>query len=235
MDFRFNKSIILIVSLSSLLLSCTNAVPSTRVLDLNLNLPNPITTGLNLLNPTAAASAPAPAESSTLVGSLVSDASEAMKGINPEILKFCVGTENPTLCADTISSSLVGKFEPLKALEVEVEATLNQSKNVAGIIEKLIKNPLTNQFSMDALGICKEQYDNILDTLNEAVGLIQKQNVVDAYYKFSSVISYRSACEDTFDESPGLEMPFPQESLRVFQLGGNCLDLMNGIVNHHKI
>jgi len=70
-----------------------------------------------------------------------------------------------------------------------------------------------------------------METVNEAVELLNEQNVVDAYYKFSSVISDQSTCEDAFVESPGVTIPFAEDSHTVYQLGGNCLAIMDAMVN----
>lgn len=220
MDF---KSLLLILSISSLLIS-SNAVPSFRVFQLNQFPPSG-----------APVKAPELTASAFSLNSLVSEAGKVAKFINPEILKFCVDTENPALCADTISKFLNGPFDPIRALEIEVDATFKQAKNVAETIVKLLKNPSTNKKALDALDICNSQYGDMVDAIKEAVELIQQQNVVDAYYKFNSVISYHSSCDDAFTESPGVEMPFSKDSQTLFELGGNVLAMMNGIVNHHRV
>jgi len=74
----------------------------------------------------------------------------------------------------------------------------------------------------------------MLDAINETIELLGQHNVVDSFYKFSSVISYKTACEDAFVESPGVEIPFSQDSRTLFDLGGNCLGIMNTLVNNHK-
>lgn len=220
MDF---KSFLLILSISSLLIS-SNAVPSYQIFK------------LNQIPPTSApVKAPELTASQFSLNNLVSEAGKVAKLINPEIVKFCVDTENPTLCADTISQFLNGPFDPVKALEVEVDATFNQAKNVAETIGKLLKNPSTDKKARDALDICNSQYGDLMDTVKEAVELIQQQNVVDAYYKFNAVISYHSSCDDAFTESPGVEMPFSKDSKTVLDLGANVLAMMNGIVNHHRV
>ncbi|XP_061338389.1 uncharacterized protein LOC133285218 [Gastrolobium bilobum] len=216
MDFRFNKSLLLILSLSYLLVS-SNAIPLTRV----LHIP-PV-------------GSPTVAPHMDLIDGIMSLAAKAVTKISPQISKFCTGTENPTLCAQTIAPFLDGSFDPIKALETLVNATLNHTRKVCGTITKLINDPSTSKNALDALGICKSQYDDIMDTVKEAIELIEQQNVVDAYYKFSSVIGDQSSCEDAFNESPGVNMPFAKDSQTLYQLGGNCLAIMDGIVNNSKL
>ncbi|WVZ05632.1 hypothetical protein V8G54_018978 [Vigna mungo] len=151
-----------------------------------------------------------------------------------DILEYCQDTENPALCAETIAPSLDGTFDPIKALETEMEATFAQSKKVAKIISEALRNPNTDPRAHGALSICKSQYKSIMETVNDAVELLNQQNVVDAYYKFSSVLSDQSTCEDAFVESPGVTIPFSDESHTVYQLGGNCLAIMEGMVNNRN-
>ncbi|KAJ1412557.1 Pectinesterase inhibitor domain [Sesbania bispinosa] len=212
MDFQ--KSLLLTVSLSCLLLSSHASI--------------------------APSVSPAPTTSKTEYKVETNIFEEAVKVSQtvfkpePEVLEFCTGTENPTLCADTIAPYFHGSFDPIKALETEIDATLNKTLSVAGVISKSLNNPSTNKKTLDALDICKSQYKSIVDTIKEAKELLNQQNVVDAYYKFSSVISDRTACEDAFAESPGADSPFADDSFAVYELGGNCLAIMDGIVNNHN-
>jgi len=247
MDPRFNKSLFVILSFSSLLLS-SNAVPSTRFDDsISTNVPTPTPSsevidyivpeqpdsGLNLPENSAS-----PddfvfrLEDPNLLGSISEDIA---KNADPEIVKLCVDAESPSLCAATISSLMKGPFDPLKALEIEVDLTLQQAKTVAAIITELLKDPSTNKKAIKALEICQTQYKSMLDAINETVELLGQHNVVDSFYKFSSVISYKTTCEDAFVKSPGVEMPFSRDSSTLFDLGGNCLGIMNALVNNHKI
>ncbi|XP_020234861.1 uncharacterized protein LOC109814763 [Cajanus cajan] len=203
----FNKNLLLFVSLSTLLIS-TNAMPLFSLI------------------------APSPSPSSSPSQHIFDKALKASQNIfQPELIEFCQGTENPTLCADTIAPLFHGTFDPIKALETEIQATLNQTLKVASVIANSLVNPATDKNALDALDICKSQYESIVDTTKESLELLSRQNVVDAYYKFNSVISYQSSCEDAFAESPGVENPFAHDSLTVFQLGGNCLAIMDGLVN----
>ncbi|CAJ1875106.1 unnamed protein product [Sphenostylis stenocarpa] len=203
----FNKSLLLaIVSLSSLFLS-THA----NIGALSPSQSQIPTIDTNILN---------------LASNLIRRTFKA----SPEILEFCKGTENPTLCSETIAPHIQGPFDPIKALEVEMKATLNQSLKVTEFISDALANPNTDKRARGALSICKSQYKSIKGTIKEALELLEQQNVVDAYYKFSSVLSDQSTCEDAFAESPGVTIPFAEDSIGVLDLGGNCLAIMDGMV-----
>jgi len=154
---------------------------------------------------------------------------------SPELTQFCSGTDNPTLCTETIAPFLDGSFDPVKALETEINATLQKASEIATSISKQLEDPATAKNALDALNICKSQYGDMLDSIKEALNLVSQFNVVDAYHKMSAVISYKSSCDDAYDESPGVEMPFRQEASTLFDLSGNCVTILNTIVNNHKV
>ncbi|BAT86247.1 hypothetical protein LR48_Vigan03g277700 [Vigna angularis] len=206
--------LITIVSLTSLLQSTTHAFVQAPS-------PSPSASQSLLVNP------------NNILGAASNTVDNLFKP-SLHILDFCQGTENPALCAETIAPSLEGTFDPIKALETEMEATFVQSKKVAKIISEALRNPNTDPRARGALEICKSQYKSIMETVNDAVELLNQQNVVDAYYKFSSVISDQATCEDAFVESPGVTIPFSDESHTVYQLGGNCLAVMDGMVNNRN-
>lgn len=208
----FNKSLLLIVSLSSLLLSA-----SCRDLPVRLS----------------PSSAPTPSEGNNLFDALFQAGEQVFKPA-PQVIEFCAGTENPALCAQTIAPFMTGSFDPLKALETEIEATLNQSLKVVSSIDLSLSDPTTTKDAFDVLDICQKNYQSIVDTIKEAEELLNQQNVVDAYYKFNSVLSDRSSCEDAFGEAQGVDNPFADDSLTVYQLGGNCMAIMDGLVNNRN-
>ncbi|XP_027349431.1 uncharacterized protein LOC113861030 [Abrus precatorius] len=198
-----DKSLFVFVSLSSLLLSI-HAMPSPH----NVPYVSPLT---NLNND---------------IDSILKEAIKVGEHIfkpEPEVLEFCRGTENPTFCAETIAPYFQSSFDPLKALEIEMKATLNQSLKVSRIIAKSISSPTTNKRALKALYLCKSQYNTILYTIKEAIDLLNQQNVVDAYYKFNLVLSKSLACEYAFLESPGVDIPFADDSFAVSQHGFKIL------------
>lgn len=144
--------------------------------------------------------------------------------IRSDLLKFCQNTTNSTLCALTIQPHILhGDLDPFKALEIQVEATLNETKKTASIIDEFLAKSNTAKALKDSLKICKGQYSNILDSIKETKDAIAKHDLIEAKFKFSAVISYQSTCKDEFEES---ECPFAADSDTIFQLGGNALDII---------
>ncbi|OIV95358.1 hypothetical protein TanjilG_07514 [Lupinus angustifolius] len=212
----FTNSLLLVVSIAYLFLS-TNAVPTTRSVIPSYNAQTP---------------------SGSRVGSLIgistifknsAKATHQIIRVSPRIILFCKNTENPALCVETIAPYLQGEFNPIVALETEIKATLNQSLKISNIIAQSLA--YSSNEAKAALRICKSQYRNIVDTIREAAELLNQQNVVDAYYKFSSVMADRTYCEDAIAKCHGVENPFAEDSQIIYQLGGNCLAILDGIVN----
>ncbi|TKY52450.1 putative invertase inhibitor [Spatholobus suberectus] len=206
---RFNKTLLVIATLSCLLLS-TNAVPSSRVAPSSAPTAEPLGSGVKLL------------------GNLLVNAA---KKFSPELLTFCKGADNQTQCAETIAPYVGGSFDPVKLLEAKIDATLQKAKEIAGKIAKMLDDPATSKKALDALDICKSQYGSMTGTLKKLLKLVAEQNVVDAYYKFSSVVSDQSSCEDAFKESPGVVYPLAKDTLELTQLGDICLAILNAINN----
>ncbi|KAK7392229.1 hypothetical protein VNO78_20660 [Psophocarpus tetragonolobus] len=215
--WRMSRSVILMGTLSCLIIT-SSAVPSSRV-----------------FAPSAAPEAGAGEEENRNVRLLGNMVTKDVNEFSPEIQKFCTGAENPSLCEETIAPYVEGSLDPMKALEREMQATLEQAREIASQIKSELTNTGTAKNALDALGICKDQYGDILDTINECLGLLAQHNVVDAYFKFSAVISDKSSCDDAFQESPGLDMPFSNDSTTLFQLGGNVLATLDSMVNNHRI
>ncbi|KAE9594822.1 putative pectinesterase inhibitor domain-containing protein [Lupinus albus] len=146
--------------------------------------------------------------------------------IRSDLLKFCEHTTNPSLCAETIQPHVLdGDIDPFKALEIEVEATLNETKKAIAIIDELLltKNNINNKSLMSAFNTCKEQYNYILDSIKETKDAIAQHDLIEAKFKFSAVISYQSTCMDEFEH---VECPFAEDSETIFNLGGNTLDII---------
>lgn len=146
--------------------------------------------------------------------------------LRSQLTDFCQKTTNPTLCAKTIQPHfLTGVLDSFKALEVEVDATLDQTKKTVAIIGELLKRHDISKSLKGSLDTCREQYDNILDSIQETKDAIARHDVITAKFKFSAVLSYQASCKDAF-EGIETEFSFSADSDAVFQLGGNCLDII---------
>lgn len=143
------------------------------------------------------------------------------------VWSICKPATNPVLCYKTILPIvLTGKFNIYKTLEIEIAATKLQVDKTAAAINSLIATPGVSKSMADSLSVCKEQYDNMIDSIAETVALVAKRDVSEAKYKFSAVISYHQACNDQFDAGTS---PITNDAQGVFDLGSNSLDIMHAI------
>ncbi|TKY72355.1 Pectinesterase inhibitor [Spatholobus suberectus] len=146
------------------------------------------------------------------------------RDLRSDLSEFCKKTTNPNLCAQTIQPHFLhGALEPLKALDAEVDATLDKVKKTLAHIQTLLAKQGASKSMKDSLDICKDQYGSMLDAIKETKTALGENDVITAKFKFSAVISYQGSCKDAFE---GEAMPFTEDSDSVFQLGGNCLDII---------
>ncbi|CAL5184115.1 unnamed protein product [Lathyrus oleraceus] len=147
--------------------------------------------------------------------------------LRSDLVDLCHKTTNPKLCLDTIKPHfLKSAVTPIKALEVEVDATRDQTvKTMDAIGTSLAESSASNSLK-DSLAICKDQYHSILDAIKETKEAIKVQDFSTAKLKFSSVLSYQASCKDAF-EGMEKEFAFSNDNDAVFQLGGNCLDIIS--------
>ena len=212
---EFNKGLLLIVSLSSLLLSVTARG--------HQNSP-----------------APAPAVAFSVTSLSISPSSIQVMGfqqtaathhVDPALKSICKDGENPELCAATIAPFMSnGPIDPVKALEVEIAASVNQTKKIAATIAQLLKDRNTPKAAKDALDVCRKSFDDVLDDLKDAVSAFGTKDVGRARTMLGAVITMESTCRDAFAETPGVECPFAADSQTLYQLAGNCLAIFKHIM-----
>ncbi|KAK7331252.1 hypothetical protein VNO77_25472 [Canavalia gladiata] len=141
-----------------------------------------------------------------------------------DLSDFCKKTTNPDLCTKTIQPFFQnGGVDRIKALQVEVDATNSQTKKTVGEINTLLSKNDINKSTKSSLSTCKNQYNSMLDSIRDTKNALARNDVVTAKFKFSAVLSFQAACKDEFK---GEAFPFPQDSDTVYQLGGNCLDII---------
>ncbi|KAG4946105.1 hypothetical protein AAZX31_15G122600 [Glycine max] len=144
--------------------------------------------------------------------------------IHSDITEFCKKTTNPAVCAQTIQPHfLKNNLDPLKALDVEVDATLASAKKTLIDIQTLESKKGITKSIKDSFDTCKDQYGSMLDAIKETKAAIAKKDIITAKFKFSAVLSYQGACKDAFESG---KIPFSEDSDAVYNLGGNCLDII---------
>ncbi|MED6119433.1 hypothetical protein PIB30_011798 [Stylosanthes scabra] len=147
--------------------------------------------------------------------------------LSEEIGKFCQNTTNSTLCSKILQPHFESEhFDQFKALDIILDATNDQAKLTLAAIQTLNANKDTPKTTKDSLKICKGQYKNILDSVKETKATLASKNVIDAKFKASAIISFYESCKDSFDGAP---VPFAEQAEPVFDLSGNCLDIITAI------
>jgi pectinesterase inhibitor-like protein len=159
--------------------------------------------------------------------------SKGVTKVDPEIKNICnEGGDKTTRCIETLSKLFQGPFDVVKALEIEVNATLGTAKAIFDNINTLLNDSSTDKGAIDALNICREEYDSMLDSIKSALESVLQKHFADAYSQMSAVISYKSACQLGWDESPGVQKPYDETTL--IESTVICVDILYYIVNSHK-
>ncbi|KAK7303542.1 hypothetical protein RJT34_14449 [Clitoria ternatea] len=162
-----------------------------------------------------------------IVLSLLLTTTHAARTPQARVWTICKPTTNPLVCFKTIlPQALTGRFNIYKALEVEIAAAQQQVNKTASSINTLLARPDNSKDMAESLSTCKDQYENIVDAINDTVKQVSTRNVVEARFKFSAVLSYHSTCNDEFGKE---KSPIANDAQGVYDLGGNCLDIMKAI------
>ncbi|KAL9320640.1 hypothetical protein ACSQ67_012479 [Phaseolus vulgaris] len=147
--------------------------------------------------------------------------------LREDLNELCKKTTNPALCSKTIQPHVSETtLEPIKALNVEVDATLTGVKAALTKIKSLEALNNNEKSTKKSLSVCDEQYSSMLDAIAETKLAIARKDVVTAKFKFSAVLSYQAACQDNFQDG---KIPFNEDSEAVFKLGGIALDIIASI------
>ncbi|MCI11835.1 pectinesterase inhibitor, partial [Trifolium medium] len=162
--------------------------------------------------------------------------------VDPEILRTCNGGPHVIEdCIEILSKLFEGPFDVVKALEIEVNTTGNIVKDIFDVIVKLRNDPSTDKRSKDAFDKCRDQYDMMLDLINQTLEiLIPQQNFVDAYEKMAALLSYKDICGISLAlASPMVVMPWvnimPWDKVEVLRdTTYICDNILNNIINNHK-
>ncbi|PNY01754.1 pectinesterase inhibitor [Trifolium pratense] len=205
MDYTFNKALLVILCLSSLLLS-SNAVSSTRVID--------------FISTSVPAAAPKTKTPSSIDFISTSFSAEAPSSIVPDapddddaLIDYPYAPSTDPTFYNRVPESKIcnkGPFDVVKALEIEVNTTGDMVKDIFDVIVKLRNNPSTDKRSKDAFDTCRDQYDMMLDLINQTLEiLIPQQNFVDAYENMAALLAYKDTCGISLSSaSPMVVMPW---------------------------
>jgi pectinesterase inhibitor-like protein len=255
MDYTFNKTLLVILSLSSLLLS-SNAVRSTRVNDFiptSAPAAAPIAIAPSVDPPIEYPDAPAidPTFCQRVPNAKICNKVPInMKLVDPEIIKTCDGEPYGSLvpdCIEILYKNFEGRpFDIVKALEIQVNSTGNTVKEIFDVFVGCRKGLIIDKSKIDkseteVLDLCRDEYNTMLDSINQILEMLRQQNFVDAYQKMDALLLNRNTCSNGFlDISFGVPrpldnvMPWDQiEDLR--QMIYICVNILSNIVNNHKL
>ncbi|KAK7412803.1 hypothetical protein VNO78_04439 [Psophocarpus tetragonolobus] len=143
------------------------------------------------------------------------------------VYAICKGTTSPGVCYRTILPEVAGlaQFNIYKALEVEVVATQKEVQKTYDQILSLLGQAGNSKDTNDTLSDCKEQFEDMFDSIDDSIKLVAKRDAGEARFKFSAVLSYLASCTDDFT-APS---PIAAQENIISDLGGNCLDIMKAI------
>jgi hypothetical protein len=204
MDYRFNKTLLVILSLSSLLLS-SNAVPSTRV--------------------AAPAQAPKVAKVVTKVDFIKLCSNKELRTYET----YCIETFSKLFQGPNFDIA-----KAVEIVEIEANASLGADKTIFDTIIKLRNDTTsTNKNVIHALENCIKLYDLIVYQVNRAaLELLPQHNFGDAMYMMS-VLGYNGDCQGSWEEyNPGVEMLWDAKPLIMSSL--ITMDVMYYIVENQK-
>ncbi|KAL9318826.1 hypothetical protein ACSQ67_015343 [Phaseolus vulgaris] len=89
--------------------------------------------------------------------------SRRLLAVTPELTHSAAAPITQSSRTDTIAPLLDGSFDPVKALETEMKATLRKAGDIAASISKRLQDPTTKKNALDALNIRKSRYEDMLD------------------------------------------------------------------------
>ncbi|KAH1231708.1 hypothetical protein GmHk_09G024539 [Glycine max] len=108
-------------------------------------------------------------------------------------------------------------------LQSDITEFCKKTTNPALCAETIHPHFLKNRIEpFKALDI-EDQYKSMLDAIKETKAAIANKDIITAKFKFSAVLSFQAACKDAFEDG---KIPFFEDSDAVYNLGGNCLDII---------
>ncbi|KAK2419950.1 Plant invertase/pectin methylesterase inhibitor superfamily protein [Trifolium repens] len=249
MDYTFNKTLLVILSLSSLLLS-SNAVPSTRVNDFiptSAPAEAPIAEDPDEGDPDDFPDAPSSDHyfcKNYPDDKICQKVPINMKLVDPEIIKTCNGEPYGSLvpdCIEILYKNFEGRpFDVVEALDIQVNSTGNTIKEIYVNILANIKGLRLEKNEAEALDICRHQYEMMLDSINQILEMLRQQNFVDAYQKMDALLLNRNTCTYAFADITRVPSPWDHEMLWYLiddlgQMVHICVNILSNIVNNHKL
>ncbi|CAO2166087.1 unnamed protein product [Urochloa humidicola] len=170
-----------------------------------------------VVNPAAAAAAPAPASDGRR---LFATAGRA------ELMALCQQMHYKTLC--TTMATLPGVATPEQLLDTSLRITAVKAATAVMKLDKAIKSGGggEGQGMASSLESCRDSYASLVDSLNSTRETLKTGgSSADIMTELSAAGTYSTDCEDIFEERPELHSPIPGAQRHIERLVSNCLDL----------
>lgn len=138
---------------------------------------------------------------------------------------ICSRTDNPVLCDNMLTSYLEGasSITPRSVLEAHMTACSDHTSKAAAFVTTLIANPLTLPIMSASLGVCKDNYADAQDNIDQARAALVAGDKSTVNIMMSAAMSDYETCEDGFMELPGVRSPIASFNDMLSKIGSNCL------------
>ncbi|EXB71065.1 Pectinesterase inhibitor [Morus notabilis] len=117
--------------------------------------------------------------------------------VNPRLKRLCFQTDYPSLCLSSLSPFLAGKsFSITSALAAAIKAASQHAKQAAATAAKLAASREANEDDKEAIGTCKDSYEDALDNLQQAAEAVPSQDIGTVNSMLSAVVTDSENCGD---------------------------------------
>ncbi|CAL9107661.1 unnamed protein product [Musa textilis] len=149
----------------------------------------------------------------------------------PSLLPFtgavsalCSHTDYPDLCASSIQPlpHPPGLDGPAALLRLQLQACRAQAEKARAHIAALFSLPGTKARDESSLQDCDDNYDDVLDNLDEAAAALVSKDKATLKTMLSALVTDFSTCDDGFAETAKVS-PLAAIDERLTKLASNCL------------
>ncbi|OMO87928.1 hypothetical protein CCACVL1_08658 [Corchorus capsularis] len=166
-------------------------------------------------------------------------AAEDSKASDKDLVQeLCKRTSNSTLCSTVIKSDPRSKStsDYRGFLGIILDQILPTTKATKAYLVDLLKKNTTDKVTHECLQICNRLYDEAIEDLNSAMGLVYFKNREGYIYLNDALGSFLHEfldCENTFKEPPSRPSPITSVDNHLVNIGLIALDIVNLIECNH--
>ncbi|KAK1390384.1 PMEI domain-containing protein [Heracleum sosnowskyi] len=171
--------------------------------------------------PPTAQSCPAPALGVT--DAVLKGLPQATGNENPEIKKICDATVYPDVCLTTLGR-YNGPSDMPTVLGIAIQAGTDLSKAAVDTADRLATQPGTPPGQTASLKDCKESYDDVLYSFQNAHDSLPAKDIRTMNTMLSAVVSNVGDCMDAFE---GKDSPVSTFSDKLQKMASNCISMVS--------